>query len=57
MIIRVLLKEKSILKARYEGPFEVKIVNGAGNVVVVENQFGRQLVRKRSHVKPIRYKP
>ena len=55
VMIRVLPKEKSILKARYEGPFEVKIVKGAGNVVVVENQFGRQLVRNRSHVKPIRY--
>ena len=56
-MIRVLPKEKSILKARYEGPFEVKIFKGAGHVVVVENQFGRQLVRNRSHIKPIRYTP
>ena len=49
MMIRVLPKEKFMLKARYEGLFEVKTVKGAGNavvvvVVVLENQFGRQLV-------------
>ena len=45
VMIRVLPKEKSILKARCEGPFEERIVKAAGNVVVVENQFGRLLVR------------
>ena len=55
VMIRVLPKEKSILKPRYEGPYEVKNVKGAGNAVVVENRFGRQIVRNRSHVKLVRY--
>ena len=54
-MITVQPKEKSILKARYEGPFEIRIVKGAGNVVVVESQFGRQLVRNRRNIKLIRY--
>ena len=32
-------------------------MKGAGNVVVVQNRFGRQLIRKKRHVKPIRYSP
>ena len=54
-MIRILPIEKSILKARYEGPYEVKKIKGAGNVVVVQNQFGRQLIRNKRHVKSIRY--
>ena len=54
VVIRILPIEKSILKARYEGPYEVKKIKG---VVVVQNRFGRQLIRNKRHVKRIRYSP
>ena len=46
-MIRILPIEKSILKARNEGRYEVKKIKGAGNVVVVQNWFGKQLIRNK----------
>ena len=48
-MVRILPKEKSLFKARrYDRPFTVK-------KIVVENQYGHEIIRNMTHVKPIRF--
>jgi len=53
VMIRILPKEKSIVKGRYEGPYKVTGIKSKGNVIIVENNKGNEMVRNRKHVKLI----